>query len=101
MNYSDMTTNGQRLHIAANGFQQTVTLDYYDVRAAMEMEDIAQHACRFSDPAKSTLRFAVFLKAAKMTYLKPQHLLEWISRRFGADAIADYAQSKLGMVKRA
>lgn len=101
MNYSEQSTNQQRLEIAAYGFQKVVAPDCYDVRAAMEMRDIAHEAARFSDPAKSTLAFAVFLKAAKMAGLRPEHILAWIARGWrGKEVIADFAVSELGMVKR-
>lgn len=100
MNYSDISTNEQRLQIAAFGYRQTVTPDCHDVRAAIDAEDIAQDACRFSDSAKSALRFAVFIKAAKMAHLKPKHILAWIARSGGGEqAIANFAASELGMVK--
>lgn len=100
MNYSDHSTNEQRLQIAAFGYQQVVVPDCYDVRAAMEARHLAQSACRFRDPAKSTLRFAVFIKAAKMANLKPKHILAWVARSWGGkQAIADFAASELGMCK--
>jgi hypothetical protein len=102
MNYSEQSTNQQRLEIAAYGFQKVVTPDCYDVRAAMAMQDIAREAARFSDPAKSTLAFAVFLKAAKMAGLTPEHILAWIARGWGGKkAIVDFAVSELGMTKKA
>jgi hypothetical protein len=98
MNYSDHSANEQRHQIAAFGYQQTVAPDCYDVRAAMKAKDIAQDACRSSDPAKSALRFAVFIKAAKMARLKPRHILAWVARNWGGkQAIADFAASELGM----
>lgn len=100
MNYSDMSTNEQRLQIAAYGYEKRVVPDYYDVRAAMEMQDIAADAYRGGDPAKATLLFAVFLKATKMAGLTPRHILKWIARTWGGqEVIADYASAELGMVK--
>ena len=99
MSYSDLSTNGQRLKIAAYGFQQRVSPDCYDVREAMRMQDIAHEASRYSDPAKSSLAFAVFLKAAKMAGLKPKHILKWLGRSWGGkQAIIDFAQAELGMI---
>lgn len=62
MNYSRYSANEQRLQIAAYGFEKAVRPDCYDVRQAMAMADIANDAYRVSDPAKSILGFAVFIK---------------------------------------
>ena len=99
MNYSNLSSNEQRLRIAAYGFEQMVRPDAYTVREAMEMRDIAHSAFRSSDPAKSALRFAVFLKAAKMAYLKPHHILTWLSRSWvGAHAIREFAKQEYGLI---
>lgn len=99
MNYSDFSANEQRLQIAAFGYEQIVRPDCYTVREAMEMKDIAHDAFRSNDPAKSALRFAVFLKAAKMAYLKPRHILAWLGRTWaGQNAIREYARTELGLV---
>lgn len=94
MNYSGMTTNAQRLHIAAYGFEKKVTPDPYDMQMAMSMSSIASDAHRSCDPAKSTLAFAVFLKAARMAGLKPEHIVRWLDQSHaGQRALADYART--------
>lgn len=99
MDYSNHSTNEQRLRIAAFGYEQVVRPDPYTIREAMAARDIAHDAFRSNDPAKSTLRFAVFLKAMKMAYLKPHHVVKWLGQTWGGDdAIRGYALAKLGMI---
>lgn len=96
MKYSNMTTNEQRLHIAAYGFEQAVVPDYYNVREAIKMKDLV--ATRFGDPAKATLAFAVFLKAAQMAHLRPKHIIQWVGSSWeGTEAIRQYAADELGI----
>lgn len=98
MNYSNLSSNHQRLDIAAFGYRHEVKPDCYDFRNAIDMEDIAQDACRFHDKNKSIIRFAIFLKAVKIAYLQPKHIVSWLGRnRHGQDAIKKYAVSQLGM----
>lgn len=100
MNYSSMSTNKQRLDIAAFGFAKTIRPDCYDMRAAIGMEDIALDAYLPADPAKSVLGFAVFIRAAKMACLTPRHILLWLSRTWGGkQAIREYAKANLGMIQ--
>lgn len=98
MKYSDMSTNEQRLHIAAYGFQQVVVPDDSDVREAIRTGP--NPSGTFGDPAKQTLALAVFIRAAKMANLKPKDILAWLARNLrGQDAIAEYAHNNLGMTK--
>lgn len=100
MNYNDFSTNEQRLKIAAYGYETVVRPDCYTMREAIDLKDIFEDAPIFSDPAKSALRFAVFLKAAKMAYLKPQHILSWLSRSdYGAHLIREFAKREYGLVE--
>lgn len=88
--------------VMTHGCKRVVRLSQTDVRIARSLlgDDLPDYFAG-SKAHKGVLAVAVFNKSADFARLSAEHALIWVMRKFGSDAIENFAFHNLGMTRAA